>query len=45
MRGLIYVTHMLECVARAGEMDAGVSIWRNKIVVGEICYVMVARGR
>ena len=33
------MTHVLECMARAN--DAGVSIWRDKIIVGETWYVMV----
>ena len=42
----IYVTHVLDCMATtlaraADEMDADVSIWRNKILVGEMCYFTV----
>ena len=36
------MTHVFDCMARAvDEMDADVSIWRNKILVGEMCYFMV----
>ena len=39
------MTHMLECMARADEMNADVKIWRNKIIVGKMCYVKVICGR
>ena len=42
IHGSIYVTHVLDFMARAAdEMDADVSIWRNKILVAETCYLMV----
>ena len=37
-----YVTHVLDCMARAAdEMDVDISIFRNEILVGEMCYFMV----
>ena len=39
---IIYMTHVLDCIARATYgMDADVSIWKNQILVGEMCYFMV----
>ena len=43
IHGSIYMMHVLDCMARAAdEMDhADVSICRNKILVGEMCYFTV----
>ena len=39
------MTHVFDCMARAAdEMDADVSIQRNKILMGEMCYFMVISG-
>ena len=44
---LIHVTPVIECMARADQMDtaASVHIWGNKCLVGEMCYIMVIQER
>ena len=47
IHGSIYMTHthVLDCMAKAPDkMDADVSIWRDKILLGEMCYFMVMSG-